>query len=77
MSKGVFGFAIMLVVLFMLVWVWSLLQSDGISPAIDIGLEGTESAAFSGGIGFILRSLPFMIPLILIIGFLLGGGPRR
>lgn len=67
---GIFGFAIMLVIIVMLVWIWSIITPAAITPSITTTLDATSTDPYADGIGFFLRMIPWMVPLILIIGLL-------
>jgi len=72
----VFGFVIVLVLLALLVWVWSIIMPAALTPNITTTLEATSTDPYADGIGFFLRSIPWAVPLIIIIGMLWVGATK-
>ncbi len=75
-KRGVFGFLITFILLIFLLVVWAVIQPVAIGPAIDVGLAGTVSATNSSGVEFLLRMIPWAVPLLFVVGMLWMGGNR-
>jgi hypothetical protein len=67
---GPFGPVIIIFVLIFLVYIWSVLVPAAIAPGIDGAIATTSGKPNGDGVEFVMRMLPWAIPIILVIGFL-------
>lgn len=73
MSKrggGIFSLPIMIFFILLLVWVWAIILPTAVVPIIDDTISGDPGIVHGDGVEFILRMLPWMVPLIIVIGLL-------
>lgn len=69
-SGGPFGPVIVIFVLIFLIYVWSVLVPAAVAPSIDNAIGVTSGRPNGDGVEFLLRMLPWAIPIILVIGFI-------
>ena len=75
-KRGIFGFAIILVFLILLLWIWATILPDTIVPIIDNAISVTSGDPHADGVAFFLRMLPWAVPLIFVLGLLWVGANR-
>lgn len=67
--RGIFGPVITMVLLAMLIFIWVIILPN-ITPLIGDTLASTSSGPHADGVAFFLRMIPWMVPFIIVIGFL-------
>lgn len=62
-----------IIIIFMmlfLVYVWSVLVPAAVAPSIDDAISATSGQPNGDGVEFLMRMIPWAVPLILVIGFI-------
>lgn len=71
MSKrggGLFALPIMFIFIVLLLWIWAVILPDAVTPVIASSISDTASAEHSEGIEFFLRMVPWLVPIIFVLG---------
>lgn len=69
-GSGPFAPVIIIFLLVFLIYVWSVLIPAAVAPSIDDSIAATAGKPNGDGVEFILRMLPWAVPIILVIGFI-------
>jgi len=72
-KKGQFGFILILLLAAVLIYIFLVISPVAIEPFIDSTIASTAGSTHGDGIEFFLRMIPWAVPLILLIGFILWG----
>lgn len=57
----------------MLIYIWILIVPAAVSPSITTTISGLNGYGNADGIEFLLRMLPWMFPILLIVGMVWTG----
>ncbi|CAK0746467.1 hypothetical protein CCP3SC15_1440002 [Gammaproteobacteria bacterium] len=68
-SGGPFAPIIIIFMLVFLVYLWSVIVPNAVAPGIDTSINATSGHANGDSVEFVLRMIPWAIPIILVIGF--------
>lgn len=68
LGGGIFSLPIMFVFIVLIIWVWATILPDALTPSIETTIADTAGAEHGDGVEFFLRMLPWMVPLILVLG---------
>jgi hypothetical protein len=67
---GPFGPIIVIFTLIFLIYIWSVLTPAAVAPSIDDAIGATAGSPNGDGVEFLMRMIPWAIPVILVIGFI-------
>ncbi len=65
---GIFALPVMFVFIVLSLWIWATILPDAITPSIDSTITDTADSEHGEGVEFFLRMIPWMVPLIFIVG---------
>lgn len=69
-QSGPFFPIIIIFFIVFLIYVWSTLIPAAVAPSIDNAIGATAGHANGDGVEFVLRMLPWAVPIIMVIGFI-------
>lgn len=67
---GIFAPVILIIMLVLLIYIWSVLIPTAYAPEADRTLSTISGQANADGTEFFIRMIPWGVPVVLIIGFI-------